>query len=179
MTGVTKLQSLHLRKGSAIGQNVAKMLELNPPMKDSYQFPGPEHDQLFQAEYDHESGARYCDSCNKNNLVIREPREASPVVHYGLIGSANRVIRNGPTRETLRQERGIICFEMEAAGLMDTFPCLVVRGICDYADTHKNERWQPYAAATAAAYAKELLEIIPVDHVTSAEKAADVMQALC
>jgi nucleoside phosphorylase len=68
---------------------------------------------------------------------------------------------------------------MEAAGLMDTFPCLVVRGICDYADTHKNKRWQPYAAATAAAYAKELLEIIPVDHVTSAEKAADVMQALC
>jgi nucleoside phosphorylase len=50
---------------------------------------------------------------------------------------------------------------MEAAGLMDNFPCLVVRGICDYADSHKNKRWQGYAAATAAAYAKELLEIVP------------------
>ncbi|KAK3615437.1 hypothetical protein LTR56_026591, partial [Elasticomyces elasticus] len=46
---------------------------------------------------------------------------------------------------------------MEAAGLMDTFPCVVIRGICDYADSHKNRRWQPYAAATAACYAEELL----------------------
>ena len=49
---------------------------------------------------------------------------------------------------------------MEAAGLMDSFPCLVIRGICDYADSHKNKRWQPYAAATAAAFAKELLGVI-------------------
>lgn len=49
---------------------------------------------------------------------------------------------------------------MEAAGLMDDFPCIVIRGICDYADTHKNKRWQPYAAVTAAASAKEILSII-------------------
>lgn len=40
---------------------------------------------------------------------------------------------------------------------MNDFPCLVIRGISDYSDSHKNDRWQPYAAATAAAYAKELL----------------------
>ena len=50
---------------------------------------------------------------------------------------------------------------MEAAGLMNSFPCLVIRGICDYADSHKNKKWQHYAAATAAAYAKELLSILP------------------
>jgi hypothetical protein len=50
---------------------------------------------------------------------------------------------------------------MEAAGLMNDFPCLVIRGICDYADSHKNNTWQPYAAATAAAYAKEVLSVIP------------------
>jgi transcription initiation factor TFIIIB Brf1 subunit/transcription initiation factor TFIIB len=44
---------------------------------------------------------------------------------------------------------------------MNSFPCLVIRGICDYADSHKNKRWQPYAAGTAAAYAKELLSMIP------------------
>jgi nucleoside phosphorylase len=54
---------------------------------------------------------------------------------------------------------------MEAAGLMDDFPCLVIRGICDYADSHKNKRWQPYAAATAAAYAKELLNVISATQV--------------
>jgi nucleoside phosphorylase len=43
---------------------------------------------------------------------------------------------------------------------MDSFPCLVIRGICDYADSHKNKIWQPYAAATAASYAKELLLVI-------------------
>ncbi|EDN02970.1 predicted protein [Histoplasma mississippiense (nom. inval.)] len=89
----------------------------------------------------------------------RETRE--PVVHYGLIGSANRVMRDGITRETLRQEHGILCFDMEAAGLVDNFPCLVIRGICDYSDSHKNKRWQPYAAAAAAAYANELLNIAP------------------
>jgi hypothetical protein len=54
---------------------------------------------------------------------------------------------------------------MEAAGVMDRFPCLVIRGICDYADSHKNKTWQPYAAATASAYAKELLSIIDAAEV--------------
>lgn len=49
---------------------------------------------------------------------------------------------------------------------MDSFPCLVIRGICDYADSHKNKIWQPYAAAVAAAYAKELLLVIPAQRVT-------------
>jgi hypothetical protein len=55
----------------------------------------------------------------------------------------------------------VLCVEMDAAGLMDEFPCAVIRGICDYADSHKNKHWQPYAAATAAACAKELLHVIP------------------
>lgn len=46
---------------------------------------------------------------------------------------------------------------MEAAGLSNGFPCVVIRGICDYADSHKNDQWHPYAAAVAAACAKELL----------------------
>jgi nucleoside phosphorylase len=49
---------------------------------------------------------------------------------------------------------------MEAAGLVDHIPCVAIRGICDYSDTHKNDLWQGYAAATAAAYAKELLGVI-------------------
>ncbi|KAH1912671.1 hypothetical protein KXV48_001139, partial [Aspergillus fumigatus] len=49
-----------------------------------------------------------------------------------------------------------------AAGLMDILPCLSIRGICDYSDSHKSKEWQRYAAATAAAYARELLEELPV-----------------
>lgn len=53
--------------------------------------------------------------------------------------------------------------EMEAAGLMNDFPCLVIRGICDYADAHKNKEWQGYAAMAVAAYAKELVLVVPID----------------
>jgi hypothetical protein len=70
-------------------------------------------------------------------------------------------MRHGATRDELRTEQDILCFEMEAAGLMRVFPSLVVRGICDYSDSHKNKIWQDYAAVAAAAYAKELLTVIP------------------
>ncbi|KAF1347490.1 hypothetical protein BDV97DRAFT_269757, partial [Delphinella strobiligena] len=54
-------------------------------------------------------------------------------------------------------DKGTLCFEMEAAGLINHFPCLIIRGICDYTDSHKNNEWQGYAAMTAAVYAKDLL----------------------
>ncbi len=38
--------------------------------------------------------------------------------------------------------------------------CLVIRGICDYADSHKNDAWHLYAAMPAAAYGKEFLQYI-------------------
>jgi nucleoside phosphorylase len=51
---------------------------------------------------------------------------------------------------------------MEAAGLLNDFPSIVIRGISDYEDEckSKSEAWQEYAATVAAAYAKELLECV-------------------
>jgi nucleoside phosphorylase len=66
-------------------------------------------------------------------------------------------MKDGPTRDRIAKENGILCFEMEAAGLMDTFLCVVIRDVCDYTDSYKNKRWQPYAAMMVAYYAKELL----------------------
>ena len=51
------------------------------------------------------------------------------------------VLRDVVIRDCLAEELHILCVEIEAAGLMDNFPCLVIRGICDYADSHKNKRW--------------------------------------
>jgi hypothetical protein len=68
---------------------------------------------------------------------------------------------------------------MEAAGLMNHFPCLVIRGICDYADSHKNKEWQPYAAGTAAAYAKELLGVIPAADVVNTRTVEEALQGQC
>ena len=71
---------------------------------------------------------------------------------------------------------GVLCFEMEAAGLMNSFPCLVIRSICDYADSHKNKRWQPYATATAAACAKEVLLVIPPAEVAKTHTVDETMR---
>jgi hypothetical protein len=83
-------------------------------------------------------------------------------LHYGLVASSNEVIRDANRRDEYRKERGVLCWEIEAPGSMnfDAMKCLVIRGICDYADSHKNDQWQNYAALTAAAYAKDLLGYI-------------------
>ncbi|KAK6530571.1 hypothetical protein TWF281_007414 [Arthrobotrys megalospora] len=176
-SAVSKLRAQHECEGSRISQYVLGVLESKPRMKQKFQHQGPEHDELFQADYDHNGDGRDCENCDKGSLLAREPRDMrDPVIHYGLIGSANQVMRHGGTREKLRRERGILCFEMEAAGIMDNFPCLVIRGICDYSDTHKNKRWQPYAAITAAGYAKELLGIIPAAQVAVTKEASEIMK---
>jgi hypothetical protein len=118
-----------------------------------------------------------CEDCDEDRIVERALRASShPVIHYGLIASGNQVMKHAPTRDKLAEELGIMCFEMEAAGLMDNFPCLVIRGICDYADSHKTKRWQKYAAATAAGYAKELLFLIHPTWIVKMPVANSIME---
>lgn len=50
---------------------------------------------------------------------------------------------------------------MEAGGVWEDLPCIVVKGVCDYADSHQNKVWQNFAAATAAAGMEALLERLP------------------
>ncbi|KAB8271647.1 nucleoside phosphorylase domain-containing protein [Aspergillus minisclerotigenes] len=126
------------------------------------QSPGYHSARLFSSSYPHPESKSTCDECDQQWLVHRKARPSeSPHVHYGLIASGNQVIKDTIERDKLAKSRNILCFEMEAVGLMNDFECLVVRGICDYADLHKNKTWQPYATATAAAYVKTLLEIPP------------------
>ncbi|KAK6495981.1 hypothetical protein TWF481_003026 [Arthrobotrys musiformis] len=174
---VQKLQAQHRRMGNKISAYLSEMLERYPYMEEeNYFYQGVENDLLFGATYDHEGGNN-CRHCDQRKILDREPRKkTSPRIHYGTIGSANVVVKDAVVREKLKEDLGIICVEMEAAGLMDQFPCLVIRGICDYADSHKNKRWQPYAAATAAAYAKELLSIIPAQEITAAKQALEALQ---
>ena len=131
----------------------------NGRLRKDYDNPGWESDKLYETSIDgHEQTKQ------------REERgsdEDKPVVHYGLITCANQLMKNMKARDALIAKHDVLCFEMEAAALMNNFPCLVIRGICDYSDMHKNDDWQGYAAATAAAYARELLEIIPGKDIVS------------
>ncbi|KAF2137703.1 uncharacterized protein K452DRAFT_278071 [Aplosporella prunicola CBS 121167] len=137
-------------------------------------------DILFDGGYNHSGGNNYI-LCDDTRKLHREARAIdTPIgIHYGTIASGNQVMRNGATRDQISSEfGGVLCFEMEAAGLMNSFPCLVVRGICDYADSHKNKRWQPYAAGTAAAYAKELLLVMPAVDVMKTRTVAEATQGM-
>ncbi|KAF1980565.1 purine and uridine phosphorylase, partial [Aulographum hederae CBS 113979] len=98
-------------------------------------------------------------------------------VHYGLIASANQLMKDATARDKLIAEKDVLCFEMEAAGLMNHFPCLVIRGICDYSDSHKNNAWQGYAAMAAAAYAKNLLCRIAPNRIEAERKISDILSS--
>ena len=164
LSAVAKMRANQLRRKTKLREYISKLSHLPEFTREA---AGP--DVLFEATYNHEAGPT-CRSCNLGKQVDRQPRSTvGPVVHYGTIASGNQVIKNAAVRDTVSKEfGGVLCFEMEAAGLMNSFPCLVVRGICDYADSHKNKTWQAYAAGTAAACAKEVLLVIPPAEVAKA-----------
>jgi nucleoside phosphorylase len=157
LNAVANLRAKHMRGRGRLAEYLSKLNSLPDFTREA---AGP--DALFSAAYDHKKGAATCKECDSSYVADREPRKQELVVHYGTIASGNQVMRSAAERDRVSTELGgVLCFEMEAAGLMNSFPCLVIRGICDYADSHKNKRWQPYAAATAAACAKEVLSVIP------------------
>ncbi|PNS21069.1 Palmitoyltransferase akr1 [Sphaceloma murrayae] len=106
------------------------------------------------------------------------PRARGPRVHHGLILSGDQVIKNARLRDILNQRFGgnCLCIEMEAAGLMNDFPCIVIRGICDYADEKKNKIWQKYAATAAAAVARELLQEVQAQHVNEEQPIRSLLE---
>jgi nucleoside phosphorylase len=157
LNAVANLRAKHMRGRGRLAEYLSKLDSLPDFTREA---AGP--DALFSAAYDHKKGAATCKECDSSYLSDQQPRRQDLVVHYGTIASGNQVMRSAAERDRVSAELGgVLCFEMEAAGLMNSFPCLVIRGICDYADSHKNKRWQPYAAATAAACAKEVLSVIP------------------
>ncbi|KAG9657509.1 purine and uridine phosphorylase, partial [Aureobasidium melanogenum] len=134
---------------------------------EEYTLPQNERDVLYNATCPH-IGDLDCAECDTSQIIHRRERitrNTTIRIHYGTIASGNQVIKDAQTRDQIVRDLGgqVLCFEMEAAGLMNDFPCLVIRGISDYCDSHKNDGWQKYAAASAAAYTRELLLSIPSD----------------
>jgi nucleoside phosphorylase len=149
LKALSRLQAHHESNPSRIVEFTEGMLERNPfmaqskPGRPSYQYQGAEYDRLFEATYTHPSRSDSCTNCEWEKEVTRAKRETTePAIFYGTIASGNLLVRDVATREAIAQIAGdnCICIEMEAAGLMNNFPCLVIRGICDYADSHKNDR---------------------------------------
>jgi nucleoside phosphorylase len=194
LAALTKLEKEHAMKGSKIPQYLEALEKDWPRLVPKYIRSESLKDMLFRADYNHVKSPTICDMgtsgggaeegeeeeddeeedeeegghcihCDQAKIIRRRPRDMR--VHYGLIASGNQVIKDAAFRDEINTRLGgkVLCFEMEAAGLMNDFPCIVIRGICDYADSHKNKDWQEHAAAVAAAFAKELLSEVPPQEV--------------
>ena len=149
--------------------------------------PGMEKDRLFRSDYDHgqhlpNTRCTHCDkdtpgACSKDCNEIKcdltftvsrtehssvesaskENVHRHPKVHFGRFGSANMVVKAGMFRDRITKQHDVIAFEMEGAGTWDVLPTIVIKGACDYADSHKSKEWQQYAAVVAASCLKAVL----------------------
>ncbi|PWY78491.1 purine and uridine phosphorylase [Aspergillus sclerotioniger CBS 115572] len=137
-----------------------------------YRCPARRLDRLFKPTYHHKHhNAARCWKCKKNELckqaqetlceelkcdtrrlVVRSRPSPNGIdIHFGRIASGDTVMKSGVDRDKIAAEENVIAFEMEGAGICNNLPCIVVKGVCDYADSHNDKVWQKYTAGTAAA----------------------------
>ncbi|KAH0537351.1 hypothetical protein FGG08_005830 [Glutinoglossum americanum] len=148
-------------------------------------YPGIENDKLYPAYYQHKHqnsdscvicgqfqgyGDEVCETalnsscaelgCDDTILIPRNRTKDAwkPSIHFGRIASGDGVMKSGQHRDEIVASEKVIAFEMEGAGAWDYLPTVVIKGVCNYADSHKSEEWQRYAVTTAAACTKAFLE---------------------
>jgi nucleoside phosphorylase len=181
-TAMNGLKAQYELKGHRLETAISHAIQENPRLQKKYKRPDPSNERLYRSEITHPANdATICEIVCGNDpskLVLRPKRgedKDNLEVHYGLIASANQLMKDATVRDRLAAEMDVLCFEMEAAGLMSHFPCLVIRGICDYSDSHKNKEWQGYAAMAAAAYAKDLLCRIPPNKIEAEKEIGETL----
>ncbi|KAL9573378.1 hypothetical protein ACKAV7_003063 [Fusarium commune] len=150
-------------------------------------YPGRSRDILFPAGYRHKhQDSRECTVCASCHIDAepvcskalkasceelgcdikqavrqipshRDKREPGLMIHFGTFASGDTVMKSGKDRDQLIREKNVIGFEMESVGVWEVFPCIAIKSVCDYADSHKNKDWQAYSAVCAAACTKAFL----------------------
>ncbi|KAL3481062.1 hypothetical protein BJX99DRAFT_254040 [Aspergillus californicus] len=151
--------------GPQILATVKDIMDRNPAFeKREGAIPDIATDRLFQSDYQHESYK--CEECDTTKLVTpaRQPRsENIAVVHQGTIATAGVTVVDTYTRDRLiRANPEYLCMD-DGLWIMGTqWPCLVIRGVSHYADSHFNDDWISYATLNAGAYAKILLNSLLV-----------------
>ncbi|KAL6808800.1 hypothetical protein V8C40DRAFT_259353 [Trichoderma camerunense] len=185
-TAVGGLMAQYESDGNHITEAVnSAIMTKKPRFRKKYARPEITTDRFYRSQVVHppnnETDCAVICGDHPLNLIKRSDREEEedddPAIHYGLIASANTLMRDASTRDEIAK-KGVLCFETEAAGLMNHFPCLVIRGICDYADSHINKTWQGYAAMAAAAYTKDLLYRITPNKVEAETKISSILSDL-
>jgi nucleoside phosphorylase/tetratricopeptide (TPR) repeat protein len=109
----------------------------------------------------------------KDNIHVQSPAGGfQPSVHHGVIVSSEMVVGN-PKRmaSLLEAHRECRALAMEGYGVaeaawLNKVDFLEIRGICDFGDARKNDKWHNYAADVAAAYAVGLLRYIEATYIS-------------
>jgi nucleoside phosphorylase len=160
------LPLISLAEQSKLGVDMMAYLDKQIPQE--YFLSPQSEDIAYKSSYQHIGGSDcgHCDD-NMNNMAMARESQQKHRLHYGLIASGNQVIKSAALRDILYHQfnKSILCIDTEAAELENNFPCIIIRGISDYADSHTNMAWQEYAAAASAACAKAFLNIMPVSDV--------------
>lgn len=177
---LSRLETIQHKKG--MQTRTIELLHTIQQKLPEVKHPGSEHDILYPSSYTHKHHKPgQCHTCEMPDEICenaphldcealgcestrRVPRQrllnsstTQLMIHIGTIGCASRVMKSGHHRDTLAREEGIIAVEMEGAGVWRHGQSIIIKGVCDYADSHKSKIWQRYAAATAAACTKALL----------------------
>ncbi|THZ07631.1 hypothetical protein D6C91_10230 [Aureobasidium pullulans] len=184
-TAVSGLKAQYKKKGNVIETKIKTILDEYTELSEEFGRPDGDKDRLYKADVVHpaEVEGTCGDICGTQpeKLVERRARtlreDKRTIIHYGTIASGSWLMKDAHARDLHAEVRGVLCFEMEAAGLMNHLPCLVVRGICDYSDSHKNKDWQGYAAMAAAAYVKDLLTRMVPSRVEAEAKLKEVIDS--
>ncbi|KAL2849694.1 hypothetical protein BJX68DRAFT_94769 [Aspergillus pseudodeflectus] len=156
-------------------------------MDSTYHHPTSHGDRLFERSYRHKHHALQscmacnadqackaaqdatCDElqCNLKHCIMRSrpdlritgtTQDPTTAIHFGCVASGDTIMKSGEDRDAIARQHAAIGFEMEGAGVCSSLQCIVVKGVCDYADSHKDKLWQPFAAGIAAACMKAILE---------------------
>ncbi|PNS19768.1 Protein STE50 [Sphaceloma murrayae] len=158
---LSRLESEHTLVRERIQDVLQEVGRTHPEWRDAFTRPDDSADLLFKREYTHVRKREDCRYCDPNEVVVRSFRASHHLtVHHGVIASGATVVRDPHIRDRIREQLKAICVESYAGGSPVEVQHLAIRGICDYADSHMNRKWQQYAAAASAACAKALLEYI-------------------
>ncbi|CAI0649053.1 unnamed protein product [Colletotrichum noveboracense] len=175
------LKATYEIKGHHLIKEVNKNLK-KIKKRSKYKQPSPVSNRLYKSYIIHPSNSpnEYNIAYGNNTACLitqpkRDEEDDNPTIHYSLIASGNQLMKDAHIQDKLAAERNVLCFEIEAASLMNHFPCLVIRGICDYSDSHKNKEWQGFAAIIAAAYARDLLHQIALSSVKAERQIREVL----
>jgi nucleoside phosphorylase len=130
-TAVNGLKAHYESEGHQLEAAINNILDKKPRLRKRYKRPDLSSDRMYQSGVAHplndQTDCATACGYDPPKLILRPEQtegENNLVIHYGVIASANQLMKDTSVRDKLVAEKDVLCFEMEAAGLMNHFLCV-------------------------------------------------------